>query len=97
MSTVALIIVLLAANGLVFCLAYSAYVRFQYQQFRRVIPGLWETGDRAGRWNAHMEMLLANDPRMDKTLKWLLFLQRLLMLSILVALIAYVTGFALHH
>ncbi len=96
MSAVTLIIVLLVANGVVFCLAYSAYVRFQYQQFRRVIPGLWETGDRNERWNAHMEMLLANDPRMDKTLKWLLFGQRILILSIVLALLAYVAGFAVH-
>ena len=96
MSAVTLIIVLLIANGVVFCLAYSAYVRFQYQQFRRVIPGLWETGNRVERWNANMEMLLANDSRMDKTLKWLLFAQRILLLSIALAVLAYVAGFAVH-
>lgn len=97
MSAVTLIIVLLIANGLVFCIAYSAYVQFQYRQFRRVIPGLWETGDRTARWAAHMEMLTASDPRMDKTLKWLLFAQRLLLLSIALAVLAYVVGFAFHH
>ena len=93
MGAATLIIVLLIANGLVFCLAYSAYVRFQYEQFRRVIPDLWQTGDRFGRDLAHMEMLFASDPRMSKTLKWLLFAQRLLILCIAVATIAYVGGF----
>ncbi len=93
MGSAALIIVLLAINGVVFCVTYSAYVRFQYEQFRRVIPGLWETGDRTERWNAQIEMLLASDPRMSRVLKWLLFAQRLLILSIVVAAVAYVFGF----
>lgn len=96
MNAALLIIVLLAANGVVFCIAYSAYVRFQYEQFRRVIPGLWDTGNRMERWSAHKEMLLARDPRMGKGLKWLLFAQRILILSIALAVLAYVAGFAIH-
>ncbi len=95
-GTVTLIMALLAANGVVFCFAYSAYVRFQYEQFRRVIPGLWATGNRFARDGAHLEMLLATDRRMGMGLRGLLFTLRLLLLVTLVLFAAYVAGIVIH-
>lgn len=88
------VIGLLCAACVLSCVAYSAYERFQWETYGRVIPNLWSTS-----WSssvmqdfAFIEMLLSDDPRMPPALRRQVVWLRVTLVAIVLAVMAYVFG-----